>query len=623
MQRHIVAVTENFASLTLRKSILLGAIILLGMLILLQSPVGKELERTFSDFRLRYLAANGASAAVVIVAIDEKALDAIGPWPWPRSRLAEFISRLGRVYQPSAIILDMVLPPAGMPDEDANFVHALEKESLPPIIAGQLFEAVGPGKGELQILPVEGDWSEFPVYSGFLATSGDLVPSLAGVGHINATYDTDGRVRRVAPFLCHASGCSASLGLAFVNDWLGEPTWQLMRGGWFQAPWRIIPAGGDGLEIPVDKDGAVAIPWRHPSPHLYVSAADVWNGAIEVETLRNRIALVGGLAMGLGDHIHTPLELQVPGVDTHARFLSAWLANSFVYTPRIGGWIALALVAVQGAALLIFRQRLGLTLALGVLFVLLWVLVNAAAYRVGWALPIAPPILFPMLYISLMQVARVGAGHDILLRKMAAYLPLPLVSRLSRGEEPVREVTWFTVMYADIVGYTAASRQLSPEQTAFWGNTGVDMVVREIEKQGGHIDNIAGDGLLAYWRDGSPETQAEFAVEAAVAIRRNLLQLNEAFRARHLPLLDIGVGLHAGPLMAGSFGQLRRRYTVLGEVANLTHRIERQTRVGPHRLLLSAQVAQAQQRYQTRAVAFLCLDSTPIDLELHAIDGVL
>lgn len=623
MQRHIVTVTENFASLTLRKSILLGTIILLGMLILLQSPVGKELERTFSDFRLHYLADNGASAAVVVVAIDEKALDAIGPWPWPRSRLAEFISRLGLVYQPSAIILDMVLPPAGMPDEDANFVHTLEKESLPPIFAGQLFEAVGPGKGELQTLPVEGDWSQFPVYSSFLATSGDLVRSLAGVGHINATFDTDGRVRRVAPFLCHASGCSANLGLAFVNDWLGAPTWRLTRGGWFQAPWRIIPAGGDGLAIPLDKDGTVAIPWRHPSPHLYVSAADVWNGDIETETLRNRIVLVGGLAMGLGDNIHTPLELQVPGVDTHARFLSAWLANSFAYAPRIGGLIALSLVAVQWAVLLVFRQRLGLTLALGVLFILLWVLVNAAAYRVGWALPIAPPILFPLLYISLMQVARVGAGHDILLRKMAAYLPLPLVARLSRGEEPVREVTWFTVMYADIVGYTAVSRQLSPEQTAFWGNTGVDMVIREIEKQGGHIDNIAGDGLLAYWRDGSPETQAEFAVEAAVAIRRNLLQLNEAFRARHLPQLDIGVGLHAGPLMAGSFGQLRRRYTVLGEVANLTHRIERQTRLGPHRLLLSAQVAQAQQRYQTRAVAFLCLDSTPIDLELHAIDEEL
>jgi len=620
MQGHVLTMTGRFASLSLRNAFLLGAAALLGVLLLLQSPAGAGLERALSVFRLRYLADKGASAAVVIVAIDEKALDTIGPWPWLRGTLAEFISRFGSVYQPSAIILDMVLPPGGLADEDASLVRILGQAGLPPVFAGQLLEDVGPGKGQLQTMPADGDWSRFPVYSGFLATSGSLAPSLAGVGHINATFDTDGRVRRLAPFLCHVEGCSPTLWLAFVNEWLGGPAWRLTRGEWFQAPWRIIPVGGEELAISLDENGTVTVPWRHPSPHQYVSAADVWQGRVEVETLRNRIALVGGLAMGLGDHINTPIELQVPGVETPARFLSAWLANGFVYPPRIGALIAFVMVGVQWALLLVFRQRLWFSLALGTGFVLLWAAINAAAYRVGWALPIALPILFPVMFAGLMQIARASTGHDLLLRRMAAYLPLPLVARLSRGEEPVHEVTWFTVLYADIVGYTAVSRQLSPEQTAFWGNTGVDMVVGEIEKHGGHIDNIAGDGLLAYWRDGSPATQAEHAVAAAAAIRRHLLNLNEAFRARHLPPLDIGVGLHAGPLMAGSFGQLPRRYTVLGEVANLAHRIERQTRVGPHRLLLSAQVAQAQQRYQTRAVGSLCLDGTPTDLELHTME---
>jgi adenylate cyclase len=607
--------------LSLRLSVLLGLVVLLGALIFLHSPAGQGVERALSDFRLRQLAEPGASDAVVIVAIDEKALDVIGAWPWPRGRLAEFIARFSSVYQPSAIILDMVLPPGGAPDEDARLAGILQKEGLPPVFAGQLLEGAGPGKGVLQTLPVGGDRSGFPVYAGFLASSDTLVRHLAGVGHINATLDPDGRVRRVAPLLCHAEGCSPNLGLAFVNEWLGGPAWERVRGGWFQPSWRLVPAGSEESAIPLDEALTVTVPWRHPTPHLYVSAADVWTGEVDAAILRDRIVLVGGLALGLGDQVNTPIELQVPGVETHARFLSAWLAGSFVYPPRMAAWLTFALVGVQWALLLAFRHRPRLFLALGLLLAVLWGVLNAGAYRAGWALPIALPILFPLLFASLMQVARVSAGHDILLRKMAAYLPLPLVARLTRGEEPAREVTWFTVMYADIVGYTAVSRQLSPEQTAFWGNTGVDMVIGEIEKRGGHIDNIAGDGLLAYWRDGSPETQAERAVDAAVAIRRNLPGLNDGFRARYLPPLDIGLGLHAGPLMAGSFGQLRRRYTVLGEVANLAHRIERQTRTGSHRLLLSARVAQAQHRYPSRVVGSLMLESGPVDLELHTIEA--
>lgn len=358
----------------------------------------------------------------------------------------------------------------------------------------------------------------------------------------------------------------------------------------------------------------LTIPWRPVSPHLYVSAADVWTGQLAPDLLKNRIVLAGGYALGIGDHIQGPFG-QVLGGEAHARFISTLLAGAFTHVPKhASGWLAL-IVAAQTLLLLVFRNRHWPLVAMGLGMSLSWLIGNAVLYRAEWELPLSFPLLYPLLLVMLL-LAHLSTSR----RALRAYLPAPLVTRLARGEEPDREVAWTTVLYADIVGYSVVSRGMAPEKVAYWGNAGVDLAIAQIEAHGGHIDNVAGDGMLVYWREGLPREQAERALDAAVAIRLQLPILNREFRAQGLPPLEMGIGLHAGPLIVGSFGREKRRYTVLGEVANIAHRIERQTRRLSHQLLLSADVARAQQRYSTYSLGIHHLVEGDSGVELHRVD---
>lgn len=604
--------------LSVLRLVLLTGLALAGALALMQSPVGDRIEKTLSDQRLRHLGREDMADAVVVVAIDERALDVLGAWPWPRSRTGQFIDRLG-ANQPAGIVLDMVFPPGAPEEEDAALLTVLSRTDLPPVIVGQLLLDSPRHKGAYRSVDMLGERSAARVYPGHLGTSSGLAEAVAGIGHINAIIDADGSVRRMAPLLCTGQGCSLNLGLAYFSSMLGAPPWKLERGSAWQTAWRLFPVSGEAMAVPLGEDLTLAIPWRPVSPHLYVSAADVWTGQLAPDLLKNRIVLVGGYALGIGDRIQGPFG-QVPGVEAHARFISTLLAGAFTHVPRhASGWLAL-IVAAQTLLLLVLRNRHWPLVAMGLGVSLSWLIGNAALYRAEWELPLSFPLLYPPLLVMLLLLAHLSTSRRALLRGLGAYLPAPLVARLARGEEPAREVAWTTVLYADIVGYSIVSRGMAPEKVAYWGNAGVDLAIAQIEAHGGHIDNVAGDGMLVYWREGLPREQAERALDAAVAIRLQLPILNRELQAQGLPPLEMGIGLHAGPLIVGSFGRKKRRYTVLGEVANIAHRIERQTRRLPHRLLLSADVARVQQRYSTYSLGIHHLVEGDSGVELHRLD---
>jgi|GEM_PF-1402846 len=589
--------------------------------LLIHAAFGVELEQQLSDLRLSQLAPEGRADSVVVVAIDEAALDAIGPWPWPRTRMAEFIARLGTTASPAAIVLDMVFPPGPPAIEDRSLQEVLQRGDLPPVILGQLLAGDEIGrKGRLRISQIAGDTRLAPRHSGHLGNSPGIAAAADGVGHINAVIDADGRLRDMRPILCGGEGCTLALGLAYVSELLGHPPWRLERAtGW--AGWRLYPEGARAMALPLREDFRMAIPWRPTSPHLYVSAAEVWRGGLPPEMLRDRIVLVGGLAMGLGDRVYAPTGMHAPGVEAHARFIAAMLSGQFTRPPPWPGvWPVLAIL-LQTGALLLWMKRPARMLIAGVTLAAAWGLGNGLAYSAGWEVTILPPLIYPVMLALAFMLAALVSSRAQLRQGLFAYLPRPLANRLARGEEPDKEVGWSTVLYADIVGYSRVSRGMDPETVAAWGNAGVDAMVEEIEARGGIIDNIAGDGLLAYWREGDPAAQAEQAIAAAKAIHGRLQGLNHDFSAQGLPGLDIGIGIHAGPLVSGSFGGKRRRYTVLGEVANLAHRIERQTRHAGHRLLISAEVACRQRRHATHSVGRYALLGPQSQTELHALDG--
>src|SRR5438445_6694028 len=80
-----------------------------------------------------------------------------------------------------------------------------------------------------------------------------------------------------------------------------------------------------------------------------------------------------------------------------------------------------------------------------------------------------------------------------------------------------------TAVFADLVGSTALAERLDPEEVKLVVGEAVARIVGEIEKLGGHVKDLAGDGVLAFF--GAPvssEDDAERAVRAALSCTDDL-----------------------------------------------------------------------------------------------------
>jgi adenylate cyclase len=150
-----------------------------------------------------------------------------------------------------------------------------------------------------------------------------------------------------------------------------------------------------------------------------------------------------------------------------------------------------------------------------------------------------------------------------------------------------------TVMMADIRGFTRLSEEFSPEAAVSALNDYLELATQAILRRLGTINEILGDGLLVFFGAPIPDEQAaEHALAAAIELQLAMGKLNESHRARGLPELAVGIGIHTGEAIVGSIGSKRRmKYTAVGRTVNLAARIEGATIGG--QILISAETARA------------------------------
>jgi len=147
-----------------------------------------------------------------------------------------------------------------------------------------------------------------------------------------------------------------------------------------------------------------------------------------------------------------------------------------------------------------------------------------------------------------------------------------------------------TVLFADIVGFTAMSETMQPEEVSALLNEYFTYIAHAAEAYGGHVDKYIGDCAMLVFGVPVEEPDHVFhAVACGVLIREVAETLNRRRATQGKPLVHFRIGINAGRMLAGNMGSTERmEYTVVGDAVNLASRLA--SVAGAEQIVISEEV---------------------------------
>ena len=523
----------------------------------------KLLDREFE--LLRRAAPKPAAVSPVLIAADEATLAAF-PEPialWHRY-LGDIFAALARAG-PRAVGVDIELPERSQEQLQPGLDAALSRGILTLKSAAPFVIARG----------VDGLGRVKPVHPPFLALAGD-----GGSGLATWPLDADGTVRRFDERQ-NADGSP-------VPTFAGV----LAR--------RLGAAPGPGL-----------LDFGLGPPYSYIPMHEVWNWARQGDEPRmraefaGRIVLIGGVFPFVDRH---PQAVNLagwddpgsapPGLLLHAQALRSMLGTGLVAAAPPAWPLALTLA---GAALWFGFSRLGAGLALLTAFALGALALALVLLHGGVYLPVAGAL-----------VAAVGAAgartgceawynrreRQRLRRAFEGYVSPNVMKLILQGELDSEVGTgrrMLCVLFADIRDFTPLSERTEPERLVALLNRYFERMTRTIHRHDGTVDNFRGDGIMCFF--GAPRPTGEPCRDgflAATGMLADLDALNAELAADGYAPIAIGVSLAYGEAVVGRIGAPNRHeYTAIGDVANVSARLEALTKEVDYPLVVSGPVAEA------------------------------
>jgi adenylate cyclase len=185
------------------------------------------------------------------------------------------------------------------------------------------------------------------------------------------------------------------------------------------------------------------------------------------------------------------------------------------------------------------------------------------------------------------------------LRSFGKYVPIELVRELlAQKQDAIRggKLRELTLFFSDIANFTKISENLSPTEVVGELGDYFEVIADIIEHEfGGTLDKFVGDGVVAFF--GAPKempNHAEMACRAALKIQEKLFSLGPEKRLIGSRFFRTRIGLHTGEVLVGNIGTPKRfAYSVIGDAANLTSRIEGLNKIYGTRILASAETKDA------------------------------
>ncbi len=608
-------------------AVLASLVVWLFLLIGLAGPID-VLEERAGDWVWRLAASTDPERRVVVVDIDESSMQKLGAWPWTRDRLAQLSDALA-IRGTSLQVFDVVLPSPS--DQDERLVASLQRNNG---VLSQVFAIQGNSPAQQGLVSSHLDWPAcpglFPVADNYIANA----PAFAGLpaGHITPIVSSDGSVRKQPAVICHNNRAHAALFLeALRREGASSAPLSLSEGkGLFGAPWQIQGVGLSSRPLPLDSAGNVRIPWPvHPDALTAIPAHRVLSGDVPASLFQNAWVVIGSTAMGINDRVATPFSGIDAGLLVHAQLLVGVLDDRIPGVPRHQWLFPLAVILLGGGVLAVvrlYRPVSSLIVASVVVaagaYVLKAILLTRFALWVEW-LPGSLYILMLATALSLADHARSLWERDRIYAHLSSYLPAPVAAALAvRDPSDAIDATRSDVIaiYADIRNFSAYCEIRPPEETAAVIHAYISVATDIVERQGGTIESIQGDGILAIWNQS--QTSSDPAEKALLAARELLRATRDILPdpdPDNLQSLALGIGLESGPATVGSFGSARRRtHLAMGRPVTVAVRLEKMTAELAHPILIGENLAAYLGPHQLQSQGVFLLEGIVAPCHIYA-----
>ena len=581
------------------------------------APVEELRVRTFDAFQ-RVDPRKKTDRPVTIVDIDDKSLEKLGQWPWPRTRIAELVNeltRLGAVViafdvvfaEPDRLNPDFVADTfanldaetraklRALPSNDQVFADAIRASRVVLGESGSTDELAAVDK----TLPVTGlamlgeepqrFMFEFP---GLLRNTKVLEHAAAGRGLFTIRPERDGIVRRV-PMIMQAQGQtmpSLSFEMLRVATGSGTILIKTEKAG-------IKSLGIKGFQLPTDSNGQLWVHYARNDASLYVPAINVLEKSVAPDKIAGKLVLIGTSAVGLNDIKTTPVSRAMPGVEIHAQVIESALSGVVISQPFYGIGIEFATALLFGLLVIAFAPLFGpVTLvALGAAFATAlvgtsWYFYSQHRLLIDFTYPL---LSTTAIYLTLIfsSFVREQAQRKQIRTAFSQYMSPALVAQLALSPEKLvlgGEEREMTIMFSDMRGFTSISEtyKSDPQGLTALMNRFLTPLTNAILDRNGTIDKYMGDAIMAFWNAPLDDKQHQLnACEAALNMLERVDELNqermEEAKEEGRPFipLNVGVGLNTGTCVVGNMGSdMRFDYSVFGDSVNLASRLEGQSK---------------------------------------------
>lgn len=561
----------------------------------------------FDQFQ-RWQPRTGRDGSVVVIDIDDESLARLGQWPWPRSRLAELVSKL-QSAKPAVIALDMIFAEADRTSPKSMLeLWPLSPEnrrllSLLPDHDDMLADVIGRGKVVLgfalshSVAPKERNpaikarfislgnspASCLARFDGVVASLPQFEKKAQGNGALNFMADADGIIRKVPILLSYRSAVVPSLAA------------EVLRVSQNAGNYTIRSAPGPGCGIGEIRIGRIAVPtapngeiWIHyakPDRTRYISAWKILSGRVDPAGLQGRILLVGASAQGILDMRFSPLGDVVPGIEIHAQALEQMLSGTPLLRPGWTETAELLTVILIGSGIGLLALNAGALFSFSV-FLLVLVFLWAGAWQAfsGHHLlldPMAATVLLALVYLisSIFRHVYSERRQRWVKQAFARYISPNLVDHLIACPDALelggrRQNCSF--VFSDLTDFTGLMESMDPGEAVTVLNGYLDRMIAIAFAHQGTLDRIVGDAVAILFS--APIRQPDHecrALRCALAMHRFAEEYAAKLNARGIPFGKTRIGVHTGEVIVGNFGgRTFFDYRALGDPVNTASRLE-------------------------------------------------